>query len=217
MDTSPLAQVSVLVVDDDRDMRTFVEFVLLDAGALVHTASRADEARQAVRVAVPDVAVIDLDLPRRGAYRLQETLHALAPPRRPHVVGTMAQAASDQRARALRAGFEAVVTVPCGRGELVSTVAALVSSAPAPARPGQRAGGPTRRELFERAVGLLVARSGQGVCVGCLGAALGAPSKRMQETLVKIEARRGFVRGFGQCATCGKARLVLRYLRDRDA
>lgn len=64
--------------------------------------------------------------------------------------------------------------------------------------------------LLGRALAMLRSRPGKGICAKCLADALGSSPKNVQSTLQKIEQHPGLTRGFGQCAMCGKDRLVLK-------
>jgi hypothetical protein len=64
--------------------------------------------------------------------------------------------------------------------------------------------------LRDRVVDALQARPGQALCVGCVAKALGATHKSAHEATLKLEARPGFTRGYGECAVCHKTRIVTR-------
>jgi CheY-like chemotaxis protein len=126
MELTPLTQISVLVVDDHEDTRGFLAFVLLDAGALVQTASTADEAHHWLDIAAPDVVVVDLDLPGRDGYWLLDVIRGLPTSKAVRAIAATAHASPDERARALAAGFDAYLTKPFEPQHLVNVIAALV-------------------------------------------------------------------------------------------
>lgn len=73
-DTSSLAGVNVLVVEDDPATRKFTALLLTECGALVTSVASAEEALRAVAKRRPDLIVIDLVLPRMGGLALVEQL-----------------------------------------------------------------------------------------------------------------------------------------------
>jgi CheY-like chemotaxis protein len=65
---------SVLVVDDEADVRSFLKSALEDAGFTVQTASDGLEALEIVRRAPPDVISLDLVMPRHSGAKLHREL-----------------------------------------------------------------------------------------------------------------------------------------------
>jgi len=116
---------SVLVVDDDADVRDALAGVLERCGAKVRAAAGTREAMTAVREAVPDVLVSDLGMPGDDGYELIRRVRMLPP----HAGGTLPALAvsayareSDQR-KALAAGFRVHLAKPVTASELVNEVA----------------------------------------------------------------------------------------------
>lgn len=66
--------VTVLVVDDDADITTFLGTILEDAGMKVSTAHDGDAALRRIREAPPDLISLDLVMPGKSGIRL---LHEL--------------------------------------------------------------------------------------------------------------------------------------------
>lgn len=69
----------VLVVEDDRELRSLTQMVLEDEGALVHSAASGQEAVEAVAHFQPHVVVIDARLPDMSGRNLGDTLGRVAP------------------------------------------------------------------------------------------------------------------------------------------
>jgi CheY-like chemotaxis protein len=65
---------TVLVVDDEPNVRLFLQTVLEDAGFNVLTAADGDEALEVIKAEKPDFISLDLVMPRRSGPRLLYTL-----------------------------------------------------------------------------------------------------------------------------------------------
>ncbi len=116
---------SVLVVDDDADVRDALASVLERCGAKVRAAAGTREAMTAVREAVPDVLVSDLGMPGDDGYELIRQMRML-PASDGGAVPALAVSAysreSDLR-KALAAGFRVHLAKPVAAAELVNEVA----------------------------------------------------------------------------------------------
>ncbi len=126
MDATPLTQVSVLVVEDHEDTRHLLEFVLLDAGALVQTAASAGDALRLLQVTVPDVVLIDLGMTGRDGYWLLSAIQSLAAEKPVRTIAVTAHVLPRERDRALAAGFDAFLTKPFLPQQLVNVISTLV-------------------------------------------------------------------------------------------
>ena len=117
----------VLAVDDDRDALGLVREVLEAAGARVSVADSATAAVAAVEAAMPDVIIADLGLPRIDGFELIAHLrrHVMPEVRRIPAAALTAYARSEDRARALRSGFQLHLAKPVDPSELLAAVAAL--------------------------------------------------------------------------------------------
>ena len=129
-----LSGLTVLVVDDHGDARDLVKRVLEDADAAVITAATADEALALVPAAKPDVLVTDIGMPETDGFELLRRLRALGPEQGGKVpaIALTAFARSEDRTRALRAGFLVHVSKPVDPAELVATVASVAGRAGEP-------------------------------------------------------------------------------------
>jgi CheY-like chemotaxis protein/anti-sigma regulatory factor (Ser/Thr protein kinase) len=122
--------VRILVVDDDPDIRDFVSLVLDDAGAETERAASTTEALALANTFHPDVLLTDIGMPLQDGYVLLEQWRAreraLSLPPTPAIALT-AHARSDDRRRALRAGFQSHVAKPVDGEELLATIWGAVS------------------------------------------------------------------------------------------
>jgi PAS domain S-box-containing protein len=121
--------VHVLAVDDDPDAVSLVSELLATAGARVSVAGSAEAALRIIEAETPQVLVSDLGMPRVDGFQLIEQIRAHPNPaiRRIPAAALTAYARSEDRVKALRAGFQIHLAKPVDPRELVTTVAALAS------------------------------------------------------------------------------------------
>jgi PAS domain S-box-containing protein len=119
--------VKVLVVDDERDARTLIRRVLEMHGATVVTAETAGEAMDLLQKNRPDVLLSDIGMPDEDGYSLLQKLRQLEANQggETPAVALTAFARSEDRRKALLAGFQMHVAKPVEAGELVAVVANL--------------------------------------------------------------------------------------------
>jgi len=117
----------VLYVDDEPDARELAKRVLSDQGALVVTAESAEEARRLLGSVRPDVLVADIGMPHEDGYSLIRSIRALpeSEARTVPAAAVTALARSEDRRRALLAGFQTHVAKPVDVVELIAVVATL--------------------------------------------------------------------------------------------
>ncbi len=119
--------VTVLYVDDEPDARELARRILTTQGARVITADSAAAGRQLVEREHPDVLVADIGMPEEDGYSLIRTIRSLPAERGGSIpaAAVTALARSEDRRRALLAGFQTHVAKPVDVVELVAVVASL--------------------------------------------------------------------------------------------
>jgi PAS domain S-box-containing protein len=125
-----LPGLDVLVVDDDRDTRDLLALILEQEGARVRSAASALQALAALDQRVPDLLVSDVGMPDADGYALVEAVRrrtAAAGGAVPAIALT-AYAGSDDRRRALSAGFQEHLPKPLDAEALVHLAATMVGS-----------------------------------------------------------------------------------------
>jgi PAS domain S-box-containing protein len=124
---SDLTGVHVLAVDDEADALGLVSELLQAAGATVTTARSAAAALERLGSDVPHVLVADLGMPQVDGFQFLEQVrrHPNGLVRRIPAAALTAYARSDDRVKALRAGFDIHLAKPIDPAELVTTIAAL--------------------------------------------------------------------------------------------
>ncbi|HYG79816.1 MAG TPA: ATP-binding protein, partial [Pyrinomonadaceae bacterium] len=118
----------VLIVDDDPDTRELLKAGLGRCGTEVVTAASAGEALEAIAADPPDLLISDIGMPGEDGYELIRKVRALPPERggRVPAVALTAYARTEDRLRALRAGYQMHVSKPVELAELVAVASSLV-------------------------------------------------------------------------------------------
>ena len=122
-----LGGVKVLAVDDDKDSLEVLRRILAGRNAEVRTASSAQEALKVFEAFGPDVVVSDIGMPGQDGYDLIRRIRELPGGATVPAAALTALARSDDRMRALQAGFQTHVAKPVAAAELVAVVRSLSS------------------------------------------------------------------------------------------
>jgi signal transduction histidine kinase/ActR/RegA family two-component response regulator len=122
-----LTGVRVLIVDDEPDARDLLKRILSEFEAEVETVSSASEALPLVESGHPDVLVSDIGMPEVDGYELIRAVRLLPADDggQTPALALTAFARSEDRQRALLAGYQAHVAKPIEPSELVTTIASL--------------------------------------------------------------------------------------------
>ena len=129
-----LANVHVLVVDDEVDARELVKRLLEMAGATVSMAGSASEAIERILAARPDVLVCDIGMPAEDGFSLIRQLRVLEESRESALpaVALTAYARSEDRTKAIRSGFQNHVAKPVEPAEPLAIVSSLAGRSQSP-------------------------------------------------------------------------------------
>ncbi len=128
-DAPDLTGIRVLIVEDDDDARALVAKVLEGQGALVEAVSSAREALDVLAKERIDVLLSDIEMPGTDGYQLIRELR-LRPSQQGGSVpaaALTAYARTEDRLRALRAGFQMHLPKPVQPAELITVVASLAT------------------------------------------------------------------------------------------
>ncbi|MGA2229894.1 MAG: ATP-binding protein [Tepidisphaeraceae bacterium] len=133
----------VLIVDDEADGRALIQHVLAQCNATITTAASAAEGLQAVKDGRPDAIISDIGMPGEDGYEFLAKLRRLSDAEGGDTpaVALTAFARSEDRRRALMAGFQMHLPKPVEPAELMAVVSNLFAAS---RRSGARAEG---REL----------------------------------------------------------------------
>ena len=120
---------SVLVVDDDGDVRALLVELLTRSGYDVSEAPNGREALKLLYEQRPDLVLLDISMPELDGWATLERIRELSDV---PVLMLSALGAELEKVRALRAGADDYVTKPFGRQELLARVESVLRRAPAP-------------------------------------------------------------------------------------
>ncbi len=124
-----LEGIKVLAVDDDPDSLNVLKRILLARNAVVLTATSADEAVATFGKFSPDVLLSDLGMPGQDGYELIRRIRALPGGRTLPAAALTALTRSEDRTRALNAGYQTHLGKPIDAAEVVAMVRSLANLA----------------------------------------------------------------------------------------
>lgn len=124
---SDLDGVKVLAVDDDKDSLELLRRILGGRNAEIRTAASVSQALETFRGFVPDVVLSDIGMPGADGYNLIREIRKLPRGESVPAAALTALARSEDRMRALQAGFQTHVAKPVAAAELVAVVRSLAS------------------------------------------------------------------------------------------
>lgn len=123
-----LKDISVLIVDDEKDARELLTAILEQCGAVVYQAANITEAIQQLEKNNPDILVSDIGMPDKDGFELIKQVREkenLEKGKRIPAVALTAYARVEDRMRTLSAGFQMHVSKPVEPAELVAVIANL--------------------------------------------------------------------------------------------
>lgn len=128
-----LEKLSVLVVDDEEDARNLLALVLAKAGAVVRTAGSVHQALQLWQEAVPEMLISDIGMPGEDGYALIRAIRSLPQEQGRHVpaIALSAYTRTEDRIKAISAGFQMHLSKPADGLELLTMVGSLTVKAAA--------------------------------------------------------------------------------------
>lgn len=124
-----MAKKRVLIVDDEPNIVTALEYLLAKSGYEVAVAENGEEALAAVARAKPDLVLLDVMMPRLNGYEVCRRLRE-----RPEWAGTKivilsAKGREVDVSKGLSLGADLYVTKPFSNTELVARINALLGGA----------------------------------------------------------------------------------------
>jgi CheY-like chemotaxis protein len=122
-----LGGIRVLVVDDEPDARELLKRILRQCKADVIVAGSADEGLRLLRLHKPHVLVSDIGMPDKDGYQFVREVRRLpeAAEKSTPAIALTAFARSEDRTRAMMAGYQMHISKPIEPQELIATIASL--------------------------------------------------------------------------------------------
>jgi len=117
----------VLVVDDEPNIVTSLEFLLEDAGFDVRTAANGQEALEKTAQFAPDLILLDVMMPVLNGYEVCQRLKSDPKTRAVRVLMLSAKGRDVEVAKGLELGADAYMTKPFATCDLLAKVQDLLS------------------------------------------------------------------------------------------
>jgi PAS domain S-box-containing protein len=132
-----LANLQLLVVDDDDDTRKFMIALLEHEGAVVRSASSVAGALAALESSWPDVLLSDIGMPEADGYQLIARVREMEVHRggKMPAIALTAYARESERLQSLEAGFQMHLSKPVEVAELIAGIANLAGMLRNPVSP----------------------------------------------------------------------------------
>ena len=123
MSQKPLSNFTIVVVEDQDDMRTSLDMFLGHLGANVVVANNAFEGVEAVKTRHPNLVLADIKMPGRDGFDMLRKIRALGRAAGGSVpVIAMSALVAHASARMVEAGFQACLPKPFTPDKLVETI-----------------------------------------------------------------------------------------------
>lgn len=120
----------IVIVDDNPDLREMLELLLTTLGHEVSTAEDGPSGVERILAVAPAIAFVDIGLPGFDGYVLAEKVRAAR--RSTPLVAVSGYGQAEDRARAIRAGFDEHLKKPVGANELAAMLERFAGAGASP-------------------------------------------------------------------------------------
>ncbi len=127
----------ILIVDDEPNIVTSLEFLMRGSDYDVRVARNGEEALQLVGSFRPDIVVLDVMMPHRSGFEVCQKIRENPALRNVKIIMLTAKGRDVEKEKGLDLGANAYVTKPFSTKEFMKTVRALL--------PGSESAAPVRR------------------------------------------------------------------------
>jgi len=117
---------SVLVVDDEPNIRLSLEFLMRKAGFAVRSAADGEEALAAIAEDPPDLVLLDVTMPRKSGYEVCEAVRANPAWSGVRILMLTARGREIEREKGLAMGADDYVTKPFATQDVLARAKALL-------------------------------------------------------------------------------------------
>jgi chemosensory pili system protein ChpA (sensor histidine kinase/response regulator) len=122
----------VLVVDDSITVRRVTQRLLERNGMQVLTARDGEDALSLLAEVLPDIVLLDVEMPRMDGYELAQRLRAQPRTQAVPIIMITSRVGAKHRARALELGVNEYLGKPYQEAELLAAIAPLVAAKGSP-------------------------------------------------------------------------------------
>ena len=119
----------ILIVEDERNIALSLEFLMKQAGHTVRSVGDGQDALDAVAESLPDLILLDVNLPTLDGYAVCTALRADERTRNIRVLMLTARGREIEREKGLAAGADDYLTKPFSTRDLVQRVESLLDKA----------------------------------------------------------------------------------------
>ena len=119
----------VLIVDDEVNIVTALEFLLQRSGYEVMVAQNGDEALQRVESFAPDLVLLDVMMPRISGYEVCRRMRERADWKHIKIIMLSAKGREAEVSKGVSLGADLYVTKPFSNNELVGKIGELLAGA----------------------------------------------------------------------------------------
>ena len=127
----------VLIVDDEPNIVTSLEYLMTRSGYEVVTARNGEAALAVVESFLPDLVLLDVMMPRRSGYEVLQQIRERPEWRHIKIVMLSAKGREAAVSKGLALGADAYVTKPFSSRDLVAKIGELIGAAAPPASGGR--------------------------------------------------------------------------------
>jgi CheY-like chemotaxis protein len=115
----PAQVLTIVLVEDDHDVRESMEEMLRWMGHEVHTANDGESGVALILGSPPDIALVDILLPDIDGYEVATRVRRQLGPERVRLIALTGFATESNQARSAAAGFEAYLVKPTDLDSLI--------------------------------------------------------------------------------------------------
>lgn len=119
----------ILIVDDEPNIALSLEFLMEEAGYRVRIATDGAAALAAIEDSVPDLVLLDVNLPKRNGYEVCEAIRSNPELSKVRVVMLTAKGRDIEREKGLALGADDYITKPFSTDEVVARLKPLLATA----------------------------------------------------------------------------------------
>ncbi len=118
----------ILVVDDEPNIALSLNYLMERAGYSVRIAADGEEAIEAVKEALPDLILLDVNMPKMNGYEVCELVRANPQWKHIPIVMLTAKGRDIEREKGLAVGADEYITKPFSTQEVVEKVRVILEA-----------------------------------------------------------------------------------------